>query len=95
MPHDVVSSSKQGLKVTFLVVDHGRARRSASLNTVSTPAPGLNHAKLARLAINDHSQPSQTMGDLAVNLDELSVVVTGSYFHWMMGHDRAHRRVTS
>ena len=42
------------------------------VHTVSTPAPDFNHTKLATPAINDHSQPSQTMGDLAPNLDEPS-----------------------
>jgi len=54
MPH--------GRQVTFLVVDRGRARRSVSLHTVSTLAPGP--PSFSALANNE---------DLAVNLDELSV----------------------
>jgi hypothetical protein len=69
MPHDVVSSSMRGLQVTFFVVDHGRARRLASLHTL---ALGLNYLMRSSLGPPSFSALADNE-DRAVNLDGLPV----------------------
>jgi hypothetical protein len=61
-----------GRQVTFLVVDHGRARQLASLHTVSMLALGLSYFMRSSLGPPSFSALADSE-DLAVNLDELSV----------------------